>query len=217
MKHTIAYEGKVGVALALMQEAYVPLFMPWVNWRIGVEGTLQRPPYSHAMGVEWVQSLDKTKGQNEVFAILSRTTKTESEERSYEYVGHMGIHRVEWPHGCGTTGSLIGAQGAQGRGLGTEAKLLILYHAFMILGLRKLTSTVKAFNAPSMAHLIKCGYKPVGRYRKHHLHEGAFVDETLFEVFRDDWEPVWQQYQDTATLPKLTDEQRRVIETELCV
>jgi hypothetical protein len=52
MKHVIAYEGKVGTALALMQEQYVPLFLPWVNWRIGVEGTLQRPPYSAALGVE---------------------------------------------------------------------------------------------------------------------------------------------------------------------
>ena len=215
MKHTIAYEGKVGVALALMQEQYVPLFMPWVNWRIGVEGTLQRPPYSLAMGVEWVRELDKSKGQHEVFAILSRTLK--GRKTSYEYVGHMGMHHVQWPHGCASTGSLIGAKGAQGRGLGTEAKLLILYHAFMILGLRKLTSTVKAFNAPSMAHLIKCGYRPVGRYHQHHLHEGAFVDEILFEVFRDDWEPIWQRYQETAALPRLTNAQRRLIETELCV
>lgn len=215
MKHVVAYEGKVVVALALMQEEYVPLFIPWVNWRIGVEGTLQRPPYSLAMGIDWVRGLDKSKGKDEVFAILSRTTN--GTETTYDYVGHMGVHNVQWPHGCASTGSIIGATGAQGRGLGTEAKLLILYHAFMIMGLRKLTSTVKAFNAPSMAHLIKCGYKPVGRYRKHHLHEGEYVDEVLFEVFRDDWEPIWQCYQETAALPKLTDEQRRLIETDLCV
>ncbi len=72
MKHTIAYRGKGLVALGLMSEEYVPLFVPWMNWRIGIEGTSQRPPYSEAQGVEWVRGLDKSKGTNEVFAILTQ-------------------------------------------------------------------------------------------------------------------------------------------------
>jgi RimJ/RimL family protein N-acetyltransferase len=212
MKHIIAYEGKVGVALALMQEAYVPLFLPWVNWRIGVEGTLQRPPYSLAQGIEWVQSLDKTKGTHEVLAVLRK--KTANNKPTYEYVGHMGIHHVQWPDGIAKTGSLIGAAGAQGKGLGTESKLLILYHAFMILGVRKINSDVKAFNAQSAGHLLKCGYKVVGRNRRHNLHEGKYVDQINFEIFREDWEPIWDAYQKNATLPKLTSQQREFLNKE---
>lgn len=211
MQHIISYEGKVKVSLGLMQEEYIPLFLPWANWRVGIEGTLLRPPYTLVSGVEWVRGLDRNKG-HEVFAILLRTT-TEGGQ-SYQYVGHMGIHNIQWPHGFATTGSVIGVAGVQGQGLGTEAKLLILYHAFMVVGLRKLTSTVKSFNAKSMGHLIKCGYKLVGRYRKHHLHEGAFVDELLFEIFREDWEPIWETYQKTGTLPKLTDGQRALVSGE---
>lgn len=204
--HTVSYEGKVRVALGLMHPGYVKLFLPWINRRVGIEGTLQRPPYSYASGVDWVRGLDKSKGEKEVFAVLLRAGT------SYQYVGHMGIHGITWPHGFATTGSMIGADGAQGRGLGTEAKLLLLYHAFMVLGLRKLVSTVKAFNAQSAGHLMKCGYKPVGRYKQHHFHEGAYVDEVVFEVFRDDWEPIWEKYQTTASLPSLTSEQRAFIE-----
>jgi len=206
MKHVIAYEGRVRVALGLMQEEYVSAYLPWMNRRVGIEGTLQRPPYSHASGVEWVRSLDQSKGKNEVFAVLLRSGK------SHQYVGHMGIHGVTWPHGFATTGSVIGASGAQGRGIGTEAKLLLMYHAFMILGLRKLTSTVKVFNAQSAGHLLKCGYQPVGRYRKHHLHVGEFVDEVIFEVFREEWEPVWERYQATSTLPSLSTNQRAFLQ-----
>lgn len=212
VKHVIAYEGKVGVALGVMQEAYVPLFLPWINWRIGIEGTLQRPPYSLAQGIEWVQSLNKTKGENEVFAILKRTG---TKKPTYEFVGHTGIHHVQWPNGRAGTGSLIGVKDARGKGYGTEAKLLLLYHAFMIMGLRKLTSDVKAFNAPSAGHLLKCGYQSVGRYRKHHLHEGGFMDDLLFDIFREEWEPIWEQYQKTGMLPKLSAEQRTFLTREM--
>ena len=205
MKHIIAYEGKDKVALALMQEQYVPLFLPWVNWRIGVEGTLQRPPYSLNQGIEWVRSLDKAKGDHEVFAVLVRTNAT---KKSYRYVGHMGIHRLKWPDGIAGTGSILGAADAQGKGIGTEAKLLILYHAFMVMGVRKLTSKVKSFNAQSAGHLIKCGYTFVGRYKNHQFHQGEYVDELLFELLREDWEPIWNEYQKTGILPRLTDRQR---------
>lgn len=208
MKHVLAYEGKVQVALGLMQEEYIPIFLPWPNWRLGIEGTLLRPPYSLASGIEWIRGLDKQKGIHEVFAVLMRLGK---EKKTYRYVGHMDLHGIQWPSGFGGTGSVIGAKGAQGHGVGTEAKLLLLYHAFMILGLRKLKSSVKVFNVQSAAHLIKCGYKPCGKFRKHQWHEGEFVDEILLEVFREDWEPIWERYQKTGLLPKLSDEQRTLL------
>ncbi len=208
MKHVFVYKGKVRVALGLMQEEYIPLFLPWANWRIGIEGTLLRPPYSLASGIEWVRGLDKAKGKNEVFAVLLRT---EAKRESYRYVGHMGVHNVQWPDGFATTGSVIGAKEARGHGVGTEAKLLLMYHSFMVLGLRKLISRVKVFNTQSAGHLIKCGYKPVGRFHKHNLHDGEYIDEILLEVFREDWEPIWEQYQTTGALPHLSDEQRMFV------
>lgn len=210
MKHIIAYEGKANVALGLMQKEYVKDFVPWVNWRIGVEGTLQRPPYSYAMGIEWVEGLDKERGNHEVFAVL---LKARGKKPTYRYVGHMGIHGMK--KDVPETGSLIWSADARGRGIGTEAKLLLLYHAFMVLGIRKITSRVKSWNAPSAGHLIKCGYQLVGRQKKHVFHEGEYVDSLLFEVFREDWQPIWEEYQQTGTLPKLTNEQRTFLTNEM--
>lgn len=205
MKHIIVYEGLVHISLGLVQGEYIRLYLPWVNKRIDVEGTTLRPPYSLQSGIEWVRSLDKEKGKNEVFAILLHT-KSDA-RKAYRYIGHMGVHDIQWPAGIGVTGSVIGAPNGRGRGRGTEAKLLLMYHSFMVLGLRKLTSSVKAFNGNSLGHLLKCGYKPVGRFTAQILHEGTFVDEILLEVFREDWEHIWNGYQKTKTLPKLTDEQ----------
>lgn len=210
MKHVIVYQGKRRVSLGLMQEAYIPEFLPWINWRLGVEGTLQRPPYSHAMGVEWVRGLDKSKGEHEVFAILVRSNGTKP---GYGYIGHMGIHKQKFP-GIFETGSLIGAYDAQGKGFGTEAKLLLLYHAFMVMGVRKVVSNVKAWNAQSAGHLLKCGYQYRGREPEHVFHEGAFVDSLSFSLLRRDWEPIWERYQQTGSLPSLTDKQRTFLKRE---
>lgn len=209
MKHVIAYEGKCNVALGVMQEAYVPHMVEWINRYSDIEGTLQRPPYAPASGIEWLRKLPAEKGTHEVFAVLERTRKT------YRYVGHMGLHRVEWPNGIASSGSMIGAKNARGRGLGTEAKLLLLYHAFMIMGLRKLTSSVKDFNVQSAGHLLKCGYAYAGRHRRHHLHRGKFVDLLLFEVFREQWEPIWEKYVATRALPKLSPQQRAFLTKEM--
>lgn len=210
MEHYIAYEGKTGnMALAQMQEDYVPFFVPGINRRIGVEGTMQRPPYSLEMGREWVRGLDKRKGQDEVFAILLRDSDANG---GWRYVGHTGIHSIKWPTGIGTTGSMIFEADGRGKGHGTEAKLLLLYHSFYILGLRKIKSRVKDWNAPSLGHLLKCGYAIYGRDKQEELHEGEFVDEILLAVFREDFGPIWQAYQRTSTLPRLTDGQRKVVQ-----
>lgn len=211
MEHIIAYEGKGKVALGLMQEEYVPIFLPWINKRVGIEGTLLQPPYSYAGGIEWVRELEKSKGKEEVFAVLLR--KPGNKTQNYHYVGHMGLHNIRWSSGFATAGSIIGP-GHQGQGIGTEAMLLLLYHAFMVLGLRKVVGDVKAFNTSSMAHLVKTGYKIIGRYREHYFHEGAFIDEVIFEAFRKDWEPIWDQYQKTKKIPKLTAKQRTTISIE---
>ena len=215
MEHFIAYEGKTGrMALAEMREEYAPEFVPGINKRIGVEGTLQRLPYSLEMGKEWIRSLDKSRGRDEVFAILLRDSAADG---GWRYVGHTGIHGIKWPTGIGTTGSMIFPAEGRGQGHGTEAKLLLLYHSFYILGLRKVKSRVKDFNAASLGHLLKCGYTICGREKEEELHEGEFVDEILLAIFREDFDSVWYRYQETGVLPRLSDEQRKLIKATVPV
>lgn len=208
MKHMIAYEGKVHTSLAAMQEAYVPLFAPAINRRTGVEGTTLRPPYTIEFGKEWVQKLSKSQGKDEVFAVLARSGK------SYRYIGHMGIHGIDRVRGSGTTGSILIKKNGRSKGHGTEAKLLLLYHCFHVLGLRKVHSTIKAWNAASLGHLLKTGYRIVGRRKEEIFHEGKFIDEILLEVFPDDFNPIWDHYQRTHILPKLSREQRALVQKE---
>ncbi len=209
--HIITYEG-VRTSLALLQPFYAAEYIPWPNRRVDVNGTLQRPPYYPENFIEWLEGLRKSKGSHEVFAVLAHETRRR--KRTYRYLGHMGIHNVSWPNGVATTGSILGAPNARGNGYGTEAKLLIQHHAFHVVGLRKLASEVKAFNAPSLGHLLKCGYRIIGRRKAHDFHEGSFVDVILLECFREDWEPIWEAYQVLGKLPSLTEEQRVCVSEE---
>ena len=213
MRHYIAYPGLAKISLGLLQENYGPEFLEWVNKRTDIHGTLQRPPYTLTHWSGWVKSLDGSRGKNEVFAVLEHVgTK---KKPAYRHIGHMGVHHISWPDGCAETGSILGAPNVRGGGHGTEAKLLLLHHCFHVLGLRKLTSSVKAFNGNSLGHLIKCGYRICGRRTKQVFHEGAFVDEILLELHLEDFEPVWEKYQKTKKIPHLTDVQRALVKKEI--
>lgn len=211
--HLITYTGVANVSLGLITRDYGPEFVRFANVRGDIDGTRIRPPYYVATHFEpWLERLEKEKGKNEAFAILVHDDSRP--ERSYRYIGHMGIHDIQWPQGTGVTGSVIGDRNSQGKGYGKEAKLLIQKHAFDTLHLHKLKSEVKSFNAASLGHLLACGYRICGRLHEEELHEGRRVDLILLECFRRDWEVIWEAYRTTKTPPRLTDEQHALVKKE---
>ncbi len=210
----VVYRGLVNVSLGVMSRDCIPIVTPHLNNLEVTEGTLIRPPVSLEMEYDWYDGLAKrsSAGTDDVFSILLH----DNDSTGFEYIGHTGLHHITWPDGRANTGSIIFKQDLLRRGYGTEAKLLLGFHAFRVKGLRKLTSEVKAFNARSLGHLIKCGYTICGRRKQQHFHNGSFVDEILLELFREDWECLWSDYERTKTLPSLTDEQRALVSAETC-
>lgn len=110
-------------------------------------------------------------------------------------IGTMGIHGINHRCGHATTGAMLGDPEAQGRGYGTDAKMHLLRWGFNTLNLRKVCSNVLASNPRSLRYLEKTGYRVVGTRSAHALVNGMFVDEHILEVFREDFEPLWERYQ----------------------
>ncbi len=208
--HFPVYDGHVRVSLGALQGGYARKIALGINKYRAVEGTRQRGPYMPEDAGEFIKRQRELRGKDEVFAILKHNNRL---PRVYQFIGLTGIHDRTWPDAFGTTGSMIFDECDRG-GAGTEAKLLLLYHCFTVLGLRKVCSSVKAFNAASLGHLLKCGFKIVGRRRAHHYHEGEYADEILLEAFKEDWEPVWERYERTKSLPSLTKRQRELVQKE---
>lgn len=204
MKPIFVYKG-VSTALGPVLKEHVPAITKWANGPEATAGVLLTPPVTREAEEEWFENLRKRRGSDVLFAVYVKRGK------SWKFVGTTGIHRITWPDALGSSGSFIGDTSAHGNGHGTEAKLWLLYHAFYVLGLRKVTSEVKAFNGNSLGHLLRCGYRIVGCRKQQHFHEGAYVDEVLLEIFREEFDPLWKVYSEEKTLPQLSDEQRAQI------
>lgn len=203
--HVPAFRGLVKTSLGLLLPEYAKAFVPGINRYGAASGTLQMPPYSEQHWMEFLERYHKNKEHQAAFAILAHVGE------GYRYIGHTSIDKMGWPDGVGTTGSVLFSEDSQGGGYGTEAKLLLLYYCFVLRGLRNVRSTVKAWNAQSLGHLVKCGYRVVGRYKEIVFHEGKMIDELILQVSLEDFLPIWAKYQEAKELPKLSPEQRELV------
>jgi RimJ/RimL family protein N-acetyltransferase len=120
------------------------------------------------------------------FAICDSTT--------HETLGVVGAHHVDYKHGVCDTGMFIGVKNKRGKGIGTQAKMLFLYHLFNDLGLRRVESTTYDFNIASQKCLVKCGYEKEGVKKESKFRDGAYVDEFTFAILAKNFFPLWEKF-----------------------
>lgn len=95
------------------------------------------------------------------------------------HVGNIKLGPIDWHHGLGEIGIMIGDRGAWGQGVGTEAIRLLADIARHELGLRKLTAGCYASNAASARAFEKAGFSREGVRRAHFLLDGKPEDLIL--------------------------------------
>jgi len=133
----------------------------------------------------WIENLADRKPHDIVLAI---------DTIDGAHIGSMGLHRIDLINRVAWTGAVIGDSEYWGKGYGTEAKMLLLYYAFMDLNLRKICSSVFEFNGRSQAYLRKTGYVVEGCLKAQRYRDGQYWDEILMAVFKEDWLPLWKEY-----------------------
>jgi len=173
----------------------VPSLLRWINDSEIQQYLSVYLPIMEAEEDEWFANLHK-QHNNIVFGIVV----------DGKLIGNMGLHGINHRNGTATTGALIGYREYWGKGYGSEAKMLLLNYAFNTLNLRKVRSSVIAFNKRSYKYSRKCGYIDQGRLTEEHYAFGKYWDEILLAVFRDDWEPLWDEFakeHNMATEPRL--------------
>ncbi len=109
-------------------------------------------------------------------------------------IGTMGLHQIDRNSGVATTGAVIGEKEYWSRGYGTDAKMILLNHAFNEMNLRKICSWVWSFNGRSRRYNDKCGYIIEGIRKKQIFKHGRYWDQILMAVFKQDWLPIWKRY-----------------------
>lgn len=115
-------------------------------------------------------------------------------------IGTMGLNNINWVHRRAKSGAMIGEKNYWSRGYGTDAKVALLEHAFLTLGLEKICSSVLAFNARSLAYLKKTGYREEGVRKRHIYRNGEWIDDILLAIFKEDFVPLWKARTGTRNL-----------------
>ena len=163
----------------------IPQLLQWINDTEITQYLMAYLPITEDQEEKWLEGLPARLDTDIIFAITTLDGKL---------IGNMGLHGINWKDRTASTGALIGDKDYWGKVYGTEAKMLILNYAFNTLNLRKINSSVLAFNERSHAYLKKCGYTEEGRRKNQFFARGEYVDEILMAVFKHDWEPIWQEY-----------------------
>lgn len=132
-------------------------------------------PLSHIAEEEWFNHACK-QSSTDVFMAIELLDGT--------HIGTTGIHRIDFRHGVGHTGILIGRRDLWGQGYATDAMRVRSHFAFSALGLRLLMSEVIGDNTGSLRALLKCGYREVGRVPRRYWKRGAFHDATILAYER---------------------------------
>ncbi len=171
------------VVLRPLTKEDVPQMYVWVNDPELLQYLGMYLPTSLSKEEKWLEGLDSRNGDI-TFGI----------EVAGKLIGTMGIHRIDWKNRTATTGAMIGEKSYQGKGYGTEAKMLLLNYAFNTLNLRKIYSEVIAYNARSLAYSLHCGYKVEGRKIKDHFKNGKYHDLIVLGLFKKDWLPHWKKH-----------------------
>jgi RimJ/RimL family protein N-acetyltransferase len=98
-----------------------------------------------------------------------------------------------WPDAV-EIGSTWLSQDAQRTSVNTEAKLLMLIHAFEVWGVRRVVFRTDARNARSIANIERVGATYEGTMRQHMFaangDAASLRDTATFSIVRDEWEAV---------------------------
>lgn len=113
------------------------------------------------------------------------------------HVGGVNLHAIDQRHQTCELGIAILDPTRRGKGLGTEAVILITDYAIHALSMHNVQLRLLAFNHAGLRAYEKAGFREYGRRREAILHNGQRWDMISMDVIASEWEsPVMRQMMD---------------------
>jgi len=113
-------------------------------------------------------------------------------ESAGRLVGMTRYMRMNAGHKRLEIGGTFYARSVQRTGVNTEAKLLLLTHAFAVLGCNVVQIRTDWFNKRSQAAIERLGAKRDGVLRNHQLVDGRLRDLVVYSIIAGEWPGVQQ-------------------------
>ncbi|OGE75263.1 MAG: hypothetical protein A3K06_03165 [Candidatus Doudnabacteria bacterium RIFCSPHIGHO2_01_52_17] len=179
--------------LGPMREKYLPLHVSYLNDSEVSRFLRITKPVTIEHQRCWLRKVFSGGYRGVIFAVLAGESGR-ALSQSGKFVGVTGLRDVNWAEGTAYSGLVIGNKLYWGRGIGKEARLLLLKHAFDELKLKQIYSRVAAPNLRIRGLLEATGYKMVSVRPRCRLIEGRYYDEVLYHASRETWGTVWTAY-----------------------
>jgi RimJ/RimL family protein N-acetyltransferase len=105
-------------------------------------------------------------------------------------LGTASLSELDWHNRDAEVGVKIAYQ-HRGHGFGTDAIMTLAAWAFYVVGLRRLHTTILAFNTPSLDVFIeKCGWRVEGRELESVFRKGSWCDAYKLAILRREFTDV---------------------------
>lgn len=104
------------------------------------------------------------------------------------YIGGCGLNEVDWKNRVGTVGIFIGDKNYWGKGYGTDAMQVLIKFIFNEMNLNRIQLNVYAFNERAIKSYEKCGFEVEGRLKQRLYKAGAYHDEIMMALLKEDFE-----------------------------
>ncbi len=102
------------------------------------------------------------------------------------HIGNVYLRHIDWISRTCEFGIFIGEPDCRGKGHGGTATRLTLRHAFLDLGLRRVSLFALAENTGAAAMYERCGFRREGLLRKHVLKRGRAQDVLVMGTLAED-------------------------------
>ena len=190
----VTLEGRL-VRLVPLTTAHVPAL-----WEAGSDDDLWRWTMSHPRSEDDMRRyVDAALAKQAAGGGLPFATL---EARSGRVIGSTRYHNWEPPHPRVEIGYTFVSQPWQRTPANTEAKYLMLRHAFETLGLVRVELRTNALNARSRAAIARIGGVEEGTLRRHMRSEaGVLRDTVYFSILDDEWPQVKARLEESLARP----------------
>lgn len=140
------------------------------------------PKYFVSMEYEkrWVSDAILSPGNSLKLAICLK--------EDHKHIGLVTLTNMDRSNGVAQCSILIGEKSLWGKGLGTEAILLMLYHGFYTLGLTRIEARQLLSNHASVRLFEKCGFRVEGVLRRAVFKDGRHRDLNQLSILREEFD-----------------------------
>lgn len=185
-------EGKDVNLRPLKKETDLPRCLKWMNDLETKQYLLVILPIEWSNEEKW---FDRERGQSDIVLAI--------ETKEGEYVGNIGLHKIDWIFRHGEIGIVIGEKSYREKGLGTQAVRLLVDYAFSQLNFHRVEYRAIADNERSVKTAQKVGFKMEGRRRETVYRNGKYKDDVILGLLKEEWEqmPAKHSHQDLPWSP----------------